>query len=50
MVLRDRMVRFPNPRQATQGLQFFTRQRMRVAPDASLHERWHCLDDLHDVG
>lgn len=47
--LRARLPRFPNPRQATIGLRFFTRQRMRVTPDASAHERWHCLDDLYEL-
>ena len=47
--LRERLPRFPNRRQATVGLRFFTRQRMRVTPDASTHERWHCLDDLYEL-
>jgi len=47
----DPFSRFPNRRQATVGLRFFTRQRMRarVTPDASTHERWHCLDDLYEL-
>jgi len=47
--LRERLPRFPNRRQATVGLRFFTRQRMRVTPDTSTHERWHCLDDLYEL-
>ena len=48
--LRDRVPRYPNPRQATLGLRFFTRQRLRVTPDSTAHERWHCLDDLYELG
>jgi hypothetical protein len=40
---------FPYPRQATLGLRFFIRQRMRVTPDASAHERWHCLENLYGL-
>jgi AAA+ ATPase superfamily predicted ATPase len=47
--LSGRLLRFPNARQATLGLRFFTRQRMRVTPDASARERWHCLDDLYEL-
>jgi hypothetical protein len=47
--LRDRLPRFPNPRHATLGLRFFTRQRMRVTPEAAAHEQWHCLDDLYEL-
>lgn len=47
--LRARLARFPNSSQATLGLRFFTRQRMRVMPDASVHERWHCLEDLYEL-
>ena len=46
----DRRARaFPNTRQATLGRRFFTRQRLRVTADASLHERWHCLEDLYEL-
>jgi AAA+ ATPase superfamily predicted ATPase len=48
--LRDRVPRYPNPRQATLGLRFFTRHRLRVTPDSTAHERWHCLDDLYELG
>jgi len=47
--LRNRGARFPNKRQATLGLRFFTRHRMRVAPYAAAHERWHRLDDLYEL-
>lgn len=47
--LRERLPRFPNPRQATLGLRYFTRQKMRVTPDAAAHERWHCLDELYEL-
>ena len=47
--LRARAARFPNKRQATLDLRFFTRHRMRVAPDPAAHERWHCLDDLYEL-
>jgi hypothetical protein len=47
--LGGRLPRFPNPRHATLGLRFFTRQRMRVTPDAATHEHWHCLDDLYEL-
>ena len=47
--LRERLPRFPNRCQATLGLRFFTRQRMRVSADAAAHERWHCLDDLYEL-
>ncbi len=47
--LRERMARFPNQRQATMGLRFFTRQKMRTAPGTTAHERWHCLDDLYEI-
>ncbi len=47
--LRARLGRFPNSRQATIGMRFFTRQRLRVTPDADAHEHWHCLDDLYGL-
>lgn len=47
--LRDRLPHFPNSRQATLGLRFFTRQRLRITPDAASHERWHCLEDLYAI-
>lgn len=47
--LRERLPRFPNTRQATLGLRYFTRQRMRVTPDAATHERWHCLEELYEL-
>ena len=46
--LQERLGRFPNPRQATIGRRFFTRQKMRLTPDVTTHERWHCLDDLYE--
>ena len=47
--LRERLPRYPNARQATLGLRYFTRQRMRVTPDATAHERWHCLEELYEL-
>jgi hypothetical protein len=46
---RKRGTRFPNQRQATLGLRCFTRQRLRVTPDASFHERWHYLEDRDEL-
>ncbi len=45
--LRALLPGFPNPRHATLGLRYFTRQRVRVMPDATTHARWHCLEDLY---
>lgn len=47
--LRGRLPRFPNPRQATIGQRYFTRQRLRATPEAATNERWHCLEDLYEV-
>jgi uncharacterized protein len=47
--LHERAARFPNQRQATVGLRFFTRLRLRASPDARARERWHCLEDLYEA-
>lgn len=45
--LRARLPHFPNTRQATIGLRFFTRQRVRAVADPTAHEHWHSLEDLY---
>lgn len=47
--LAARLPAYPNPRQATLGRRYFTRQRLRVAPDAAARERWHCLEELYEL-
>lgn len=45
--LRRRAAHFPNSRQATVGLRFFTRQPVPRPPGQPPHERWHSLEDLY---
>ncbi len=45
--LEPRISRFPNPKGATVGLRYFTRDKIKLTTKPPAHEKWHCLADLY---